>query len=231
VAGWLDFWSGAHSIYVNDRHLRAHYAKIAEDVRSLIGERRPALLDFGCGDALAAPAIAPATDRLLLYDGAPAVSARIAARFAGHPRIEVLDQRAWDALPPASLDMILVNSVLQYLDRGGFEALLPRLREVLRADGELVLADVIPRDATALDDIRALLRSAARHGYLLAALRGLAATFFSDYRRLRRELGLTCYDEAEMLALLRSHGFAAQRAPRNVGFSGHRMTFRARPAP
>jgi SAM-dependent methyltransferase len=231
VAGWLDFWSGAHSIYVNDRHLQAHYARIAEDVRSLIGERRPTLLDFGCGDALAAPAVASATSRLLLYDAAPAVSARIAARFAGHPGIEVLDRQAWAALAPASLDMILVNSVLQYLDRGSFEALLPTFRSLLRPEGELVLADVIPRDATALDDVRALLRSAARHGYLLAALRGLAATFFSDYRRLRRELGLTCYDETEMLALLRRHGFAAQRAQRNVGFSGHRMTFRARPAP
>lgn len=226
---WLAFWGGAHSIYVNRRHLEAHYAQIADDVRRLIGPRRPVLLDFGCGDALAAPAIAPSTSRLLLYDAAPPVRARIAARFAGDAAIEPLDERAWNALAPASVDVILVNSVLQYLDRASFEALLPRFRSLLRAGGELILADVIPPEASALDDVRALLGSAARRGYLLAAVRGLGATFFSDYRRLRRDLGLTCYAEAEVSRLLQAHGFAAERAPWNIGFSRHRMTFRARP--
>lgn len=226
---WLEFWGGAHRIYVSDRHLEAHYDRIAGDVCALIGGRRPVLLDFGCGDALAAPAIARRTGRLLLYDAAPAVRQRLAVRAAGQEGVEVLDEAGWATLPPQSLDMILVNSVLQYLDRPSLEALLPRFRGLLRSDGELILADVIPPTASALDDILALLRSAASHGYFFAALRGLAATFFSDYRRLRHDLGLTCYSEAEMLALLGKHGFSAERAPSNVGFSAHRMTFRARP--
>jgi len=229
MQNWTEFWGGDHSIYVSRRHLDAHYARIAQDVLRLVGNRRPTLLDFGCGDALAAPAIAPATERLLLYDAVPAVRVRIAERFAGSPGIAVLDERAWSALAPGSIDMILVNSVLQYLDRASFEALLPRFLALLRPEGELILADVIPPDASALDDVRALLGSALRHGYFPAAIRGLAATFFSDYRRLRRDVGFACYAEAEMLALLAAHGLRAERAPWNVGFSAHRMTFRARP--
>ena len=188
------------------------------------------MLDYGCGDALAAPRIAPLASRLLLYDAAPAVRARLARRYAGAAGIELLDPAGWDALAPASLDLVLVNSVVQYLSPAELEALLRRVRTVLKPAGELILADVVPPDSGALDDIRALLGSAARHGYLLAALGGLAATFFSDYRRLRRDLGLACHGEAEMLELLRRHGFAAERAPWNVGFSARRMTFRARPA-
>lgn len=185
------------------------------------------MLDYGCGDALAAPEIARRTRRLLLYDAAPAVRERVARRFAGTPGVEVLDRAGWEALAPASLDLILVNSVVQYLGRDELDALLERARTLLKPGGELVLADVVPPDSSALDDVRSLLGSAARNGYLLAALRGLAATFFSDYRRLRRELGLACYGEAELLALLRAHGFAAERSPWNVGFSAKRMTFRA----
>ena len=187
------------------------------------------MLDYGCGDALAAPEIATAVRRLLLYDGAATVRERLTARFAGTPGIEVLDETAWRGLAPASLDLILVNSVVQYLPRAELEALLERARVLLAPGGELVLADVIPPDSSVLDDVRALLVPAARHGYLLAALRGLAATLFSDYRRLRRTLGLAAYAEPEMLALLEAHGFAAERLPWNLGFNAKRMTFRARP--
>lgn len=227
--GWAEFWGGAHRIYVNQRHLDAHYARIAADVGRLIDGRRLVILDYGCGDALAAPAIAARSERLLLYDAVPAVRARAASRFAGAARIQVLEPPEWEALPPASVDMALVNSVAQYLKRAELEALLDRLRLLLKAEGELILADVIPPDSGALDDVAALLGAAARGGFLLAALGGLAATFFSDYRRLRRELGLACYAEAEMLELLRAHGFGAERLSWNVGFNRRRMTFRARP--
>jgi SAM-dependent methyltransferase len=227
AGGWLEFWGGSHRIYVNQRHLEAHYARIGADVRRLIGDRRPVLLDYGCGDAFAAPEIARSASRLLLYDAAPAVRKRLAARYAGVGGIETLDDAAWEGLPPASLDMMLVNSVVQYLSGGELDALLRRARALLKPGGELILADVIPPDSGALDDIGSLLGSAARHGYLLAALGGLGAAFFSDYRRLRRDLGLARHAEAEMLGLLRAHGFAAERAPWNVGFSAKRMTFRA----
>jgi hypothetical protein len=54
---------------------------------------------------------------------------------------------------------------------------------------------------------------------------GLARTAVSDYRKLRDELGLAQYSEAEMLELLRDCGFAAERRPQNIGHNQARMTF------
>lgn len=226
---WTAFWGGAHRIYVNDVHLRAHYAGIAKDVNALIGEAR-VLLDFGCGDALATPDIVKPGVSVVLYDAAAPVRERLAKRFAGVPGICVLGPAEWDALKPGEIDLILVNSVLQYLPREAFEALLPRFRTLLSTGGRLVVADVIPPDASMVGDIQALLRPALRHGFLMAAIFGLAATFFSDYRRLRRTLGLTTYRADEMIALLGRHGFAAERQPKNIGFNQSRMTFVARAA-
>lgn len=230
-SSWQAFWGGSHSIYVNDRHIAAHYARIAEDLIALLTDRPGAvLLDWGCGDALASLQLAAAGLQVELYDAVPAVQQRVAARFKGAPGITVLDATTWSAHPPHSLDVILVNSVLQYLPRDGLDQLLPRFRALLKPGGMLLLADVIPPDAGMLADIRALLTAAARHGYLLAALRGLVATFFSPYRKLRRDIGLTTWSEADIVNKLQACDFTATRLDRNIGFSPHRMLIRAVPA-
>ncbi|MSO93959.1 MAG: class I SAM-dependent methyltransferase [Rhodospirillales bacterium] len=222
---WTAFWGGPHRIYVNEVHLRAHYAEIARDVAALVGRETRVLLDFGCGDALAAPEIAGLGIDVLLYDAAGPVRDRLAKRFTGTPGIRVLAPAEWDALRSGTVDVILVNSVVQYLTREALAGLLPRFRALLSVRGCLVVADVIPPGASLIGDIAALLRPALRHGFLMVALRGLVATYFSDYRRLRSELGLTSYRADEMVALLGRHGFAASRLVKNIGFNRSRMTF------
>ena len=63
----------------------------------------------------------------------------------------------------------------------------------------------------------ALLRFAVANGFFWAAVGGLMRIFVSDYLRLKKTVGLSHYDEAAMLAKLKAAGFAAQRAPRNIG--------------
>jgi hypothetical protein len=88
---------------------------------------------------------------------------------------------------------------------------------------------VIPPDAGTLTDVTALLRYSAAHGFLLAALWGLARTAVSPYSRLRSRLGVTRYTQSGFLAKLTSAGFAAERLERNLEHNAARMTFRARP--
>ena len=89
-------------------------------------------------------------------------------------------------------------------------------------------ADVIPPDVGAVSDVVALLRLAARNGFLVAALLGLARTAVSPYRKLRSTLGIAQYTEAEFTRALTAAGFTAERLPRNMEHNPARMTFRAR---
>jgi SAM-dependent methyltransferase len=189
------------------------------------------VLDYGCGDALDAPRVAARVGRLLLYDGAREVRQRVTQRVANEPRIAVPDDAALDALAPGVADLIVVNSVIQYLSRAELDGLLARAKRWLKPAGRLVLADIVPPGDMLVPDTLALLRTAARHGFLGAALLGLVATFFSDYWKLRRTLGLSCYGETEMRAILAAAGFVAERRPENFGFNLARMTFVARPRP
>ena len=88
---------------------------------------------------------------------------------------------------------------------------------------------MIPPDVSPVTDARALLSFAWKGGFLTRAVVGLARTAFSDYRKIRDELGLAQYGEAEMIEILREAGFAAERAARNIGHNQARMTFVARP--
>jgi SAM-dependent methyltransferase len=224
---WVSFWDSDHPIYVNARHLDVHYRAIAADIVRLLPSPEARVLDHGCGEALHADDVAARCGGLLLCEAAPGVRARVAARFADAPKIRVIGPHEVERLPQACLDLVVANSLLQYLKREELEALLAAWRRALKPGGRLVIADVIGPRQSAATSATELLRFAAANGFLIAALFGLARTFFSGYRKLRAELGLAQYAEKEMLDLLRQAGFSPRRLARNFGHNQQRMAFEA----
>src|SRR5262245_25484200 len=229
ISDWRSFWDNAHSIYVNDRHKDVHYRDIAEAIVGFLPGPRTRVLDFGCGEALHADRVAEVAAEVLLCDSAPSVRAAMAARFAGNPHIRVVSPEEVEKLPDRRLELIVANSVVQYLTTDELARLLALWRRLLTADGTLIVADVIPPDVGAASDVIALLRYAARHRFLIAALIGLARTAVSPYRKLRSRLGIAQYTEAEFTAKLTAAGYTAERLAHNMEHNPARISFRARP--
>ena len=227
---WREFWDQPHSIYVNDRHKDVHYRDIAEGIAAFVPGPDARVLDHGSGDAIHADIVAAAARSLILCESAASVRAAMAARFAANSRITVLSPDEIERLADRSLDLIVANSLVQYLKADELDRVLALWRRLLAPGGTLIVADVIPPDVGPLSDAVALLRYAAAHGFLFAALAGLTRTALSPYRRLRAALGIAHYGEAEFLAKLRAAGFTAERLPRNLEHNPARMTFRARVA-
>jgi SAM-dependent methyltransferase len=227
MGDWIAFWNSDHSIYVNARHRDVHYRMIAEDIVRYVPAPDATVLDYGCGDALHADRIAQAAKRLILVEAAPAVRARLAARFKDHRGIEVCAPDHLGDLEQ-SVDLVIMNSVAQYLAGDELDALLSRFKAMLKAGGLLVVGDVMAPGASAARDVMALMRLAAANRFLGAALVGLARTMLSDYLRLRSTLGLTRYTASAMLQKLAAGGFVAEHAPVNIGHNQSRMTFLAR---
>lgn len=225
--GWTEFWDTKHSIYVNARHESAHFRRIADDIRPYAPERG-VMLDYGCGEALSADRIAETVSRLILCEQAPNVRVMLGARFAGNDKIAVRKPEDVAMMPAGSMDTIVMHSVTQYLRGRELDALLAMFRRLLKPGGVLVLGDVIPHKLTAIEDARALLRFGRQEGFFAAAFKGLIRTYFSDYRRLRRSLGLTRYDAPEITGKLEAAGFSVELAPTNIGHNDKRMTFVAR---
>ena len=228
MPSWREFWNSAHSIYVSERHKDVHYRDVAEQLAAFVPLPQARVLDHGSGEAIHADLVAARAGELLLCDSAATVRASIAARFSGNPKIRVIAPEDVERMPDASLDLIFANSLVQYLTAAELDRMLALWRRLLAPGGVLIAADVIPPHVGALSDGLALLRYSAANGFLGAALVGLTRTALSRYRRLRSELGIARYSEAEFLQKLRAAGFSAERLPTNVEHNPARMTFRAR---
>jgi len=226
---WIDFWDRPNAIYASRRNLEAHFACIARDLAPHLPEGGT-VLDFGCGEALGAEAMARTCGSVLLFDGAPSVRQKLAERLAGQPRVRVLDEAGLAAQPAGSVDLVVVVSVLQYIAKPDLPGLLARWRELLAPGGRLLLADAVVTGTPMLRDVRSQLGFAARHGFLAAAVAGIVRMALSDYRQIRQQVGFSTYTPEELRGVMERAGFAVERLPRNIGPTPHRFTLVGRPA-
>src|SRR5450631_1092445 len=231
MSDWISFYGMRHSlIYVNARHRDVHYRKIADHIRALVRKPTATVLDYGCGEATSADVVAAACGHLTMVEAAPNVRAALSARYAGNRNISVITPDATAALPAGSFDLIVMHSVAQYLSPAELDRLLTMFRKLLKPDGLLVLGDIVPPRLAAAAAAWSLLKCGAANGFFWAAVGGLVRIFVSDYLRLKKTVGLSHYEAAAMLGKLKAAGFAATRAPRNIGHNQWRMTFLAKPA-
>lgn len=225
MTSWVEYWNGDHPIYVNERHRQLHYRMLARDLAALLPGPDAIVLDYGCGEALAADQLAAECRKLYLAETASTVRDKLTTRFGGHSRIGILSAEEALALPAGTLDLIIIHSVAQYVPKPEFAALLAQLSAKLANGGRLVVGDILPPDLSALADAQALLRFGFEGGFLGAAGLGLVRAALSDYRKLRENLGLTRYTEAEMLSVLEGLGLTARRLDHNPGHNQARMGF------
>ena len=227
---WVTFFDADHSIYVNARHREVHAGLIAAAIVRYIPGADSIVLDYGCGEALHATRVAEAAGKLILCEAGPNLLAALGRRFAANARIAVCSREQVAELADRSIDLIVLNSVAQYLTPGETDALFMLFHRLLKPGGLVVVGDIVPPDNPPYAEVAALLRLAAANGFLLAAAGGLVRTLFSDYVRLRSRLKLTRYRAEDMIAKLGRAGFSARRAGENLGHDRRRMTFLARPA-
>lgn len=227
---WRDFWNGEHAIYVSQRHKALHYRQIASDLIDHIAAPGAIVLDHGCGEALDAGRVAGHCGKLYLCEAAPSVRDKLRAMLGGKANVAVVSPEEVEALPAETLDLVVANSLIQYLSRDELVALLAIWHGKLKPGGRLVVADIIPPDVSPLTDASQLLAFAWRGGFLTAALAGLVRTAFSDYRKLRAQYGLSTYRIDDITGLITAAGFDGVTPAKNFGHNPHRLTLVGRKA-
>ena len=222
---WIDYYDSTHTIYASRRHRDLHFEVIARDIIGYINSPDTVVLDYACGEALSAAKVAGACAMLILAEPAPGVRGRLIARFAPNTKIRVRSLDDLRNMQERSIDLVVMNSVVQYMTAEELDAALAVIKRLLKPTGRLVLGDILRPEIGMPTDVYALLRFAAKHGFLKDALKGLLSTALSDYRQLRARIGLQRYSEADITAKLARVGLSATRAPFNIGHNPWRMTF------
>jgi ubiquinone/menaquinone biosynthesis C-methylase UbiE len=227
---WIDYYDSTHTIYASRLHRDLHFQLIARDIIGYISSPQAVVLDYACGEALSAAKVADACGKLYLAEPAPGVRGRLIARFAPNTKIRVRSLDDLRKMAEKSIDLAVMNSVVQYMTPDELDSALAVIRRLLKPSGRLILGDIMRPEVGMPSDVLALLRFAATHGFLRDALIGLISTALSDYRQLRARVGLQRYSEADMIAKLAGAGFTGSRAHVNIGHNPWRMTFVARHA-
>jgi len=227
---WIDYYDSTHTIYASRLHRDLHFQLIARDIIGYITSPDSVVLDYACGEALYAAKVAEACGQLILAEPAPGVRGRLIARFAPNMKIRVRSLDDLRNMQEKSIDLVVMNSVAQYMTPNELDSAFAVIRRLLKPGGRLVLGDVLRPQVGMGRDVMALLRFAKMHGFLKDAMIGLISTALSDYRQLRSRIGLQRYSETEMVAKLAASGFTAARAHSNLGHNPWRMTFVARQA-
>src|ERR1700751_6314682 len=112
---WIDYYDSTHTIYASKQHRDLHFQVIARDIIGYITAKDAVVLDYSCGEALSAAQVADACAMLILAEPAPGVRGRLIARFAPIPKIRVRSLEDLRAMPPQSVDLVVINSVAQYM--------------------------------------------------------------------------------------------------------------------
>ena len=227
---WIEYYDSTHTIYASKLHRDLHFEVVARDIIGYIASKDAVVLDYACGEALSAAKVAEACHMLFLAEPAPGVRGRLIARFAPNTRIRVRSLEDLRKMPEKSIDLVVMNSVAQYMTPDELDTAFAVVRRLMKQTGRLVIGDILRPEVGMFTDVIALLRFAAKHGFLKDALVGLVSTALSDYRLLRSKVGLQRYSEAEITAKLANSGFSASRAHVNIGHNPWRMTFVARHA-
>lgn len=226
---WIDYYDSTHTIYASKLHRDVHFEIVAADIIRYIPSSDAVVLDYACGEALSAPKVANACAELILAEPAPGVRGRLADRFAPVTKIKVRSLDELRDMTPATVDLAIMNSCSQYMSSQDLDTAFAVLRQLLRPGGRLVLGDVLQINESTVSDVTALLKLAAKHGFLKDAAIGLVRTALSDYRHVRSKVGLQRYSEADILGRLAAAGLSATREAINIGHNQSRMTFVAQP--
>src|SRR5476649_879253 len=134
---WIDYYDSTHTIYASKLHRDLHFQVIARDIIGYISSPDSVVLDYACGEALSASQVAAACGKLYLAEPAPGVRGRLIARFAPNTKIRVRSLDDLRNMEPASIDLVVMNSVAQYMTEDELDFAFAIIHRLLKPNARL----------------------------------------------------------------------------------------------
>ena len=226
---WRELWEGVQPGF--EEYFRSEaqdsFTRLSDQI---VLEPQMHVLDFGCGFGYLARRIADKVASVSLWDFALNIRHQAFENVKGHERVRFLDLSDDSGLELCSdsFDIVLVNSVIQYMTIEEFLRWLKRWYSMLRSGGVIIISDVIPQDSSAIWELMASLHFHARNGHLWRAIHRSVRRLLR-YQKTRRRVPLQRYAWSTIEALATDAGMIATRVPTNLTYRQERMTALLRP--
>lgn len=223
--GWRSYWNQPSTYEQIHRAQAVHYVDKLTATIPLDSNVR--VLDFGAGFGVVAEALAGKVARMYLWDISESMRSQAQRLLARYRNVEFLDLSSKHAsLPGRSCDLIIVNSVVQYMTIEELSSWLVRWRTMLSSNGRIVLSDLIPSDPPSLFfELYETLAFSARCGMLSHVISPPQIEALKRYWKTRNEAGpLLRIGEDTLRRLAGVAGLAVQILPANLTHFSKRMT-------
>lgn len=197
--------------------------------RSVPLRSNQSVVDFGCGFGYIAQRVGTRVGKLYVWDRAQNMRERCVRRVSRHRPVDVIDLGDPQAAPGIRVDLVLVNSVVQYMTREELRQWLRQWRRLLADDGAVVLSDVIQPQSVFLSELLDSIAFLVRNGLLVRSL-GRAVRELRRYTKIRRQAPLLRLDAQDLERECVQAGFKAEFLPQNLTYRSNRLSVLLRPA-
>jgi SAM-dependent methyltransferase len=220
--GWAAYWEGLGGAESFFREQAKEYVANLECAVEL--NRNAHVLDFGCGFGFVAEMLTPKVGKVFLWDASANMRRRARRNLAHHQNIRFLDLSEPEAIArDLKFDLIVVNSVVQYMSRDQFAACLMMWRRMLAAGGCIVVSDLIPPDHNSMSDFVDLLKFSIRRRVLGSALLQ-AVRDLGRYLMMRRSCPLARIGVEELSETGNTADLSVSYLPGNLTHFRRRLT-------
>jgi SAM-dependent methyltransferase len=219
---WVCYWDEITEGHLLFREEAREY--VTNLASAVMLDRGTRVLEFGCGNGFVAEVLAPRVGQLFLWDAAASMRDRTRGLLVGRNNVHFLDLSG-PADPPEDVrfDLILVNSVIQYMSGAEFAGWLSRWRSLLAPGGQILISDIITPGHSVLADIPSLLAFGVRRRYLFRILRSILGES-TRYRTMQRACPLYRVSPNQLRRQAFATGLVVRLLPRNLTHLTNRIT-------
>lgn len=179
------------------------------------------VLDFGAGFGNVSFFIRNKAQKIYLYDKSEYMVEVLKVNFQNSknmhiiPSLDEIDEK---------VDIIIVNSVLQYMSPDELKKSLIELQRICKPETRIVFSDVIPRNYSKMTDFLVQLKLSLKFNFFRKlVVYAVSNSLFSPELSLSSNY-LTKYDEEELIAILSEYNFTSEKMKSNFTFSKKRYT-------
>jgi SAM-dependent methyltransferase len=212
--GWSAHWE---ELGGTPRFFRAQANEYVSNLDSaIVLNPRACVLDFGCGFGFVAQILAPKVGELFLWEASANMRRHTRLNVASHQNVRFLDLSKPEAVcGDLRFDLILVNSVVQYMSIDELSLWINRWRTMLSPGGRIIVSDVIPPDHDSISDIVDLLKFSLRRGVLVDVICRLFLKLWR-YWKVRRSWPLARISREQLSQLAKPASLTVTCLPRNL---------------
>lgn len=219
---WFDYWESLEpSSRLFEEQSAAYVEKLCNVVR-LTSELT--VLDYGCGFGYVTSQVAELAGQVYAWDRSPGMRSRTMHRTAHQKNVVVLERNdPGAAVSDITVDVVLINSVVQYMSHDDFKSCLLTCSDALSQEGIILVSDMVPEEYNGLRDVADLLRFSMRRGiFLETVLQGIKDA--GDYIAHRQARELTRHDQEWLRTAAAECGLTAGFVASNLTHFPRRIT-------